>query len=222
MADERPPNQGAIRALVWLIQEVSYLFTNKFAILNYMKLIVGLGNPGKQYVGTRHNTGFALVDEIISSQGHSFKDTPKHHAQTAEVMVGSEKVLFIKPTTFYNESGQAVRAVSDFYKINPSDILVIHDELALPFGTIRSRVGGSDAGNNGIKSVSAHLGVSYGRIRVGIYNELRDRLDDADFVLSKFSSTERAMFGNIVDEVKQEVLKFITEDDFGATTKRLK
>ncbi len=187
-----------------------------------MRLIVGLGNPGKQYDGTRHNTGFAVVDEIISSQGHSFKDTPNHHCQTAEVMVGDEKVLFIKPSTFYNESGQAVRAVSDFYKIDPKDVLVIHDELALPFGTIRSRVGGSDAGNNGIKSVSAHIGRDYGRIRVGVWNELRERMEAPEFVLSKFSSTERAMFGNVVDEVKQEVLKFITEEDFGATTKRVK
>ena len=187
-----------------------------------MKLIVGLGNIGPQYDGTRHNVGFAVCDVIISDQGYNFKDMPKHHCQAAEVGVGDEKILFIKPTTFYNESGLAVRSLMNFYKLTPRDILVIHDELALPFGTIRSRVGGSHAGNNGIKSVIAHVGADFARIRIGILNELRDKMDDADFVLSKFNMTERALFNTIRDEAKAEVMKFITEDDFGATTKRVK
>lgn len=186
-----------------------------------MKLIVGLGNTGSQYDGTRHNAGFAMCDAIITDQGYGFKDSTKHRCLMTDVEVGDEKIIFIKPTTYYNESGQAVRSVADFYKISTKNILVIHDELALPFGTIRSRVGGSHAGNNGIKSIISHIGQDFGRIRIGILNDLRERMDDADFVLSKFSSTEQAMFSTIADEVKLEVMKFITNDDFGATTKRV-
>lgn len=186
------------------------------------KLIVGLGNIGNQYEGTRHNVGFAICDAIISDQGYSFKETSKHHCLLSEVQVGDQKVAFIKPTTFYNESGRSVRSLVDFYKLESHDVLVIHDELALPFGTIRTRVGGSHAGNNGIKSVSAHIGQDFARIRIGILNDLRERMDDdAHFVLSKFSSSEQAQFSSIVDEVKMEVLKFISDKDFGATTKRV-
>lgn len=201
--------------------EFSYLFVCESDILNGMKLIAGLGNVGAQYDGTRHNVGFAMCDAVISDQGYSFKESPKHHCSIAEVQVGEEKILFIKPTTFYNESGRAVRSLMDFYKLSPRDILVIHDELALPFGTIRSRIGGSDAGNNGIKSIIAHIGIDFGRIRIGILNELREKMDDAGFVLRKFSSSERAQFPFLFDEVRYEVLKFIEGDDFGATTKRL-
>lgn len=187
-----------------------------------MKLIIGLGNPGKEYDSTRHNVGFAMLDSIITEQGYGFKTSTKHTAELAEVTVGDTKVLFIKPKTFYNESGQSVRSLLDFYKLTPRDILVVHDELALPFGTIRSRIGGSHAGNNGIKSIIAHIGLDFGRIRIGILNEQREKMDDADFVLSKFNATERALFTTIIDEVKQEVLKFLTDKDFASTTKRVK
>ncbi|PLS80807.1 aminoacyl-tRNA hydrolase [Candidatus Saccharibacteria bacterium] len=186
-----------------------------------MKLIVGLGNIGSQYDGTRHNIGFAMCDTIITDQGYQFRDSPKHHCQLAEVVVGETKVLFVKPTTFYNESGRAVRSLLDFYKLEPRDVLVIHDELALPFGTLRSRIGGSHAGNNGIKSVIAHIGADFARIRIGILNEQRERMDDADFVLSRFNSLERAEWATITSEVKTEVMKFITDDGFDATTKRI-
>lgn len=186
-----------------------------------MKLIVGLGNIGTQYTGTRHNAGFGMCDSIVEDQGYAFKNEPKHHCLSAELSVGEEKIIFVKPTTFYNESGQAVRSLMDFYKSTPRDVLIIHDELALPFGTIRSRIGGSHAGNNGIKSIISHIGADFARIRIGILNDLRERMDDADFVLSKFSSTERALLSTIADEVKIEVIKFIADEDFGTTTKRL-
>lgn len=194
-------------------------------ILRYtkvMKLVVGLGNMGSQYDGTRHNVGFAMCDTIITDQGYAFKNIPKHHCQLAEVAVGDTKVLFIKPTMFYNESGQAVRSLLDFYKLSPRDVLVIHDELALPFGTIRSRIGGSHAGNNGIKSVICHIGADFARIRIGILNEQRGVMDDANFVLSRFNTLERSQFDAIASEVKTDVIRFITDDDFGATTKRIK
>ncbi len=158
-----------------------------------MKLLLALGNPEPQYAGTRHNTGFFVANQLASAHGATFSDKPKFKAQIAEVTIAGEKVLIAKPTTFYNEAGQAMRAIADFYKIAPNDILIIHDDLALPPGTIRTRVGGSGGGNNGIKSINAHGGTDTHRIRVGVYNELRDTVDDVEFVLGKFSANERAI-----------------------------
>ena len=156
-----------------------------------MKIILAQGNPGLQYKNTRHNVGFLVVDTIAEKHRTDFAKKPKFHAEIAEVTIAGEKVLLVKPSTFYNETGQAARLITDFYKVSANnDFLVIHDDLALPLGTIRVREKGSDAGNNGIKSLNAHLGANYSRIRVGIYNNLRDRIHDADFVLSNFTKTE--------------------------------
>lgn len=182
-----------------------------------MKLIVGLGNPGSQYAHTRHNTGFAIVDEIVSEYGESWQEKSKFKGHITELTFDSRPVLFLKPQTFYNDSGESVRAVKDFYKIANQDILVIHDELALPFGSIRTRIGGSDAGNNGIKSINAHIGEDYARIRIGVYNELRERQDDADFVLSKFSKSEGEVFPKIIDRT-QKILADFASDIFEPTS----
>ena len=156
-----------------------------------MKLIFAQGNPGSQYARTRHNVGFIALDTLASQEGASWKPDSKFKAEVAEVRLEGEKVLLVKPQSFYNETGLVARAIVDFYKLNPAeDVLVIHDELALPFGTIRVRDKGSDAGNNGIKSLNAHLGPEYWRIRIGIWNDRRDLMDDADFVLSAFSTQE--------------------------------
>lgn len=164
-----------------------------------MKLILGLGNPEERYKNTRHNIGFRILDKYGADKGTEFQQKDKFRAHVAELNVGGEKVILAKPTTYYNNVGESARLISDFYKIDPVDILVIHDELALPFGTIRTRAGGSDAGNNGIKSIIQHIGPNTSRIRFGIYNELRDRIDDADFVLSNFTKAE--------DEVLAELSK---------------
>ncbi len=113
------------------------------------------------------------------------------------------------PTTYYNSSGEAVQAVTSLYKIDPSDILIIHDELALPFGTIRTRFGGSDAGNNGVKSVTAHMGPDTARVRIGVYNQLRDTINDADFVLSKFTAAEQEILSTIAPIVHNTISAFI-------------
>jgi peptidyl-tRNA hydrolase, PTH1 family len=185
-----------------------------------MKLIVGLGNPGNQYVGTRHNTGFAIVDHIVSEYGEAWQDKSKFKGLLTELTFDSRPVFFLKPQTFYNDSGQSVRAVKDFYKIANKDILVIHDELVLPFGSLRTRVGGSDAGNNGIKSINTYIGEDYARIRVGIYNELRERQDDADFVLSKFSKKESETFQKVIDTT-QKILAEFASDIFESTSYNL-
>jgi PTH1 family peptidyl-tRNA hydrolase len=163
-----------------------------------MKLIIGLGNPEERYRNTRHNIGFRVLDSFAAEKDAEFQQKDKFKALVAELTVDSEKVILAKPTTYYNNVGEAARLISDFYKIAPEDTLIIHDELALPFGTIRTRIGGSDAGNNGIKSINQHLGPDTARIRIGIYNDLRDRIDDADFVLSHFTSDESVPLSDII------------------------
>lgn len=175
-----------------------------------MKLILAQGNPGNKYSDTRHNVGFAALDYFAAKNSLSFTDKSKLKAEIAELTIGDEKVLLIKPTTFYNETGQSARAIVDFYKINPAeDLLVIHDDIALPFMTLRVREKGSAAGNNGIKSLNAHLGPDYWRLRVGIYNDMRDRLHDADFVLGKFSASEQAQLKSYIFKICADVI-----DDF--------
>jgi len=156
-----------------------------------MKLIFAQGNPEPEYGKIRHNVGFMVLNSIANEHDSKWDEKPKFHALITDVSMENEKVLLVKPTTFYNETGPALRKIVDFYKIDTkNDLLVVHDDLALPFGTIRIRKQGSDAGNNGIKSINAHLDENYTRIKIGIYNNLRNKMNDADFVLSKFSTNE--------------------------------
>lgn len=174
-----------------------------------MKLVLAQGNPGQDYEKTRHNVGFLALDFYAAKQGTAFQSKSKFHSDIAELSVAGEKVLLVKPTTYYNETGKAARALADFYKIAPEDIVVIHDELALPFGTLRTREKGRDAGNNGIKSLNAHLGENYARIRVGTANELAEKQDAYDFVLSKFNAEE-------AEKLQKDIFPKIAEliDDF--------
>jgi peptidyl-tRNA hydrolase, PTH1 family len=175
-----------------------------------MKVIFAQGNPGSQYTHSRHNTGFLMVDALAKKWRVDFTKKPKFHADIAETTIDGEKILLVKPTTFYNETGQSARLITDFYKLDPStDFLVIHDDLALPFGTIRTRVKGSDAGNNGVKSLNAHLGAEYARVRIGIYSDLRDRINDADFVLASFTAHEKTALAAINQQVERFVENFI-------------
>lgn len=154
-----------------------------------MKLIFSQGNPGSNYHHTRHNIGWQVLDHYADTA--EFHAKPKFFADIAELNKYGEKVLLIKPTTFYNETGRSVRALVDFYKLDPkTDLLVIHDDLALPLGTIRTRDKGSGGGNNGIKSINSHIGEDYPRLRVGINTDLRSRMSDADFVLANFTKNE--------------------------------
>ena len=170
-----------------------------------MKILLAQGNPGPQYAGTRHNIGWTILDEYTAALGVAFKPEKKFAADIATTTVDGEKVLLVKPTTFYNQTGRTARALVDFYNLAPaSDLLVIHDDLSLPFGTIRVRDQGSDAGNNGIKSISAHVGPAYWRIRVGIWAEKRNLQPDADFVLSRLSV-------DATNLVKQKITPVVSE-----------
>lgn len=191
---------------------LSWLKRSPMRYNNTMKLIFAQGNPGSQYARTRHNVGFLVLDALASQEGSTWRTEAKYNADIAEFTKNGEKVLLVKPNSFYNETGQVARAIVDFYKLTPAeDVLVVHDELALPFGTIRIRDKGSDAGNNGIKSLNAHLGSDYSRIRVGIWNELRDRMDDANFVLSAFTPEEKkSLTEAIIPQLLQILEQFST------------
>ncbi len=183
-----------------------------------MKLIFTQGNPGQDYAPTRHNVGFMLGDALAEQANTSFKLQAKFFAEIAEYSNEGEKIIIAKPTTFYNETGRSFAAIKQFYKLEESDILIIHDELALPFGTLRSRIGGSDAGNNGIKSINAHGGEKTARLRVGVGNELRARMGDTDFVLGRFSKDERATLVATVIPKSLELIADFTSDNFTHTT----
>lgn len=132
-----------------------------------MKLFVGLGNPGPKYAGNRHNIGFMALDRIAGD--HGFGPWRKaFKAEVSEGRLGSEKMLLLKPMTFMNLSGEAVRAALDFYKMTPADVVVFHDELDLAPGKCRVKQGGGHAGHNGLRSIHAHIGEAYGRVRLGI------------------------------------------------------
>ncbi len=181
-----------------------------------MKLVIGLGNPEKQYDGTRHNVGFFMLDVYAEKVGVKWQEKTKFKALVAEL---PDKSWLVKPITFYNLVGESVRAVADFYKIPPEDILVIHDDLALPLGAIRTREQGSDAGNNGIKSINAHLGPNTRRVRIGTGCELREHMADADFVLSKFSTDEKKTIAELEPKISDIIDDFLNDKFFVTTHK---
>lgn len=172
-----------------------------------MKLIVGLGNPGARYNFTRHNFGFLALDFYFKVRKLEWKDKPKFGA-----MWGREgDTIFIKPQDYYNESGRAVQEFMRFYKIPLDDILVVCDDFNLEFGKLRYREQGSAGGNNGLKSVMATLGTTeFKRLRVGTGNdELRGKMGDVDFVLSKFTAEEKLKLPEILGEVVEKIEEIV-------------
>ena len=190
-----------------------------------MKLIVGLGNPGEEYSRTRHNFGFMAVDSFVADHGGSWQNKAKFSAAIAELMVDGEKVILAKPTTFYNLVGEAVCKIASFYKIDLADVLVIHDEMALPLGTIRTRRGGSDAGNNGIKNIINVCGASFARVRIGSGltpthdGDAQPTHGRRDYVLGRLNATEAKTFAADLDTVRQIITEFV-HGEFIQTTYR--
>jgi PTH1 family peptidyl-tRNA hydrolase len=171
-------------------------------------LVVGLGNVGKKYDGTRHNIGFAAVDEVARSQGFDpWIEKKDLKCLMAQKTVGDNRVILCKPTTYMNLSGEAVQAISHFYKIPLDQIVAVYDELDIPFGQIRTRIGGSSAGHNGVKSVSQHIGEGYGRIRIGIQAETK--LEASDYVLAKFSKDEQAEMSALLKETNAILTEYM-------------
>ena len=170
-----------------------------------MKLIAGLGNIGDKYTFTRHNAGFMLIDSFALNENLNFRENSRLKCLMTNLRTPQEDYLLIKPTTFMNLSGEAVRAVIDYYKIDISDVLIVYDDLSLEIGKIRFRPNGSDGGHNGIKNIIANLGTqNFPRIKVGV-GEKPKKYDLADYVLSHFSKAER----ELMEEGYQKAVKAV-------------
>jgi peptidyl-tRNA hydrolase, PTH1 family len=168
-----------------------------------MLLLVGLGNPGARYVGNRHNIGFTVVEEIAKRHGIG-PWRRRFQGVACEGPIGGERVLLLLPGTFMNESGRAVAEAAQFYKLSPGDITIFHDEIELPPGKVRVKVGGGIAGHNGLRSISEHIGNDYRRVRIGIGHPGHKDLVE-HYVLSDFAKSERpwveALTGILADNV---------------------
>ena len=176
-------------------------------------LIVGLGNPGKEYDGSRHNVGFAVVDYFAGKNAFpAWIDKKDLKCQLTLRSLGENRVILCKPTTFMNNSGEAVQSLQHFYKISNRGTLVVYDELAVDFGQLRTRIGGSDAGHNGVKSLITHTGEDFGRLRIGVGSEISRKADASDFVLGKFTKDEQG----IMPSIYKEASAIITEYIFGS------
>lgn len=201
-----------------------------------MKVILALGNPGEKYAYTRHNAGFLAIDQLAAEQGAQFSNKPKFFADIAElnnVKLAStadaksstaspqEKVLLVKPTTYYNEVGIAARALMDFYKLTLDDLLVIHDDTDLDFGKIRIRKGGRDAGSNGLKSLHAHIGSDFWHIRIGTDNLLRRQVSTDRFVMMNFNSDELTILKNWAIPTVQTMIHDFLSDQISAISVKL-
>ncbi len=171
------------------------------------RLIVGLGNPGKEYELTRHNLGFLVVDALAKKIGAKFSVDKQARAQYAEVNLDGTKVILAKPETFMNLSGEAVASLMGRFKISACDVWVIHDDVALPFGLLRVRLDGSAGGHNGIKSIISSLGGAedFVRLRVGV-GETPAPMALEDWVLSKFSADEQKQLTKIIDQVSDKII----------------
>lgn len=178
-------------------------------------LIAGLGNPGPEYAMNRHNVGFMVADLLAQRIGGKFKRAGKAQAQVVEGRIGApgpanRRVILVKPMSYMNVSGGPVTALRDFYKVPTANIVAVHDELDIDYGTLRLKLGGGDNGHNGLKSMTKAMGPDYHRIRFGI-GRPPGRMQVADFVLKDFSSTERKELDYFVDRAADSVEALITE-----------
>jgi peptidyl-tRNA hydrolase, PTH1 family len=154
-----------------------------------LRIIVGLGNPGPEHLVTRHNAGFWFVDLLARRHSGEFRDYRKFSGETAKINIEGQEIVLLKPTTYMNRSGLSIRQLSDFYKIKPEDILVAHDELDLPVGTVRLKQGGGHGGHNGLRDTIAHIGETFWRMRLGIGHP-GNKAEVIDYVLTRAPRAE--------------------------------
>jgi len=176
-----------------------------------MKLVVGLGNPGKEYKNTRHNIGFEVVENLAEAP---LKMNKKFNAEISEGKINGEKIILLQPQTFMNNSGQSVAAAAHFYKIKPADILVIHDDIDLPLGKIRIKKDGSSGGHRGVESIIATLGSkNFTRLKIGVAPEKRSKnFNAANFVLKKFAKAEEKILAETIKKTTDAVAVILNED----------
>ncbi len=173
-----------------------------------MFLIVGLGNPGREYENNRHNIGFIVADLVHAQHNFGAKKL-KLQSEVSEGIIAGQKVIIQKPLTFMNCSGSAVAKLVNFLKIPLENIIVIHDDLDLALGRVKVKTGGSNGGHNGLKDIDAHIGNAYGRIRIGIgHPGNKDMV--ADYVLSNFSKDERSIMNTAIDTVLLKIIDLIS------------
>ena len=175
-----------------------------------MILLVGLGNPGSEYALTRHNVGFMAVGEIV--RRYSFDGwTKKFKGEVCTGTIDGEKVLVLKPHTYMNLSGEAVLAATSFYKISPDKIYVFHDDMDLPVGRIKVKQGGGSGGHNGLKSIDAHLGQNYHRVRIGVDKPaMREQV--ISWVLSKFAPNDKQTLDDLIIKISDNISTLLTKD----------
>jgi PTH1 family peptidyl-tRNA hydrolase len=181
-----------------------------------MKLLVGLGNPGNQYQGNRHNIGFMALDAIARAHGITQFRT-KHAGLLAEGSIGGEKVILLKPQTFMNRSGDSVQQAAKFYKIAPEDIIVFYDELDLAAGKVRVKVGGGNGGHNGLRSIDPQIGLNYKRVRLGIGHPGKEFV--THHVLGDFAKADQAWLDPLLDAIGSHVGLLLKGDDSGFMNK---
>jgi peptidyl-tRNA hydrolase, PTH1 family len=174
-----------------------------------IKLVVGLGNPGSKYQGTRHNIGFELVDRLARG-GSPASFSSKFEGQQAEIEIDYRRVLLLKPETFMNLSGRSVGQAMRFYKLPVTELLVVCDDLSLPVGKLRLRPGGSDGGQKGLRDITAQMGTDqFPRLRIGIGDN--EGIDAADYVLSRFKGSERSAIDDALILASQAVAVWVTQ-----------
>ncbi len=180
-----------------------------------MKLITGLGNIGDKYCFTRHNAGFMAVDKLALDNNLSFRQDSKLKCYITKFKYNNDDIIIIKPTTFMNLSGEAVRAVMDYYKINVEDILIVYDDIALDLGRIRFRANGSDGGHNGIKSIIKHLGTNkFDRLKIGIGPQ--PPIPSENYVLQNFPKDKLELLKEVLT-TSEEAIKFYLENGIEKT-----
>ena len=178
-----------------------------------MWFFVGLGNPGKEYQKNRHNVGFMVLDAVIQQSAGAYPEyRSKFQGLISEGRIGSQKIIFLKPQTYMNNSGQSVAQVAKFYKIDPTNIIVFHDELDLALGDVRIKQGGGNAGHNGLKSIQAHLGTTnFWRVRIGIGRPAY-KGQVSNYVLGDFSKSEIENLSPLVDFMGDNIGKIVKEN----------
>lgn len=180
-----------------------------------MKLIVGLGNPGREYHKTRHNAGFMVLEALADRHGLT-GSKGKFHASVLDGQIAGERVLLMQPTTYMNRSGLAVGEATRFHRIEPSDVMIVVDETALPLGTIRIRPGGSAGGHNGLADIERALGTeAYPRLRVGVGEPMvgERRIAKKDYVLGRFTDDELAVVGQTAAKACDAIEAWLTTED---------
>lgn len=181
-----------------------------------MKLIVGLGNPGKEYENTRHSLGFEFVDILCEKLNTGFKENKSLKSLTARAKVKSEDIIIAKGLTFMNNSGEAVAKVASYYKVEPKDIIIVCDDTYLLTGVARVRFGGQAGGHNGLKSVISHLGEDFWRFRLGIGDNGTVPLEN--YVLAKIPQNDRKTISEMIDKATDQMVRYLSEQKFENTT----